>query len=58
MLGWWTRQAGSAQTLTDLSALAAVHDDGLGHLVAGLLVSWQLALAPLALAFLISNSTY
>jgi hypothetical protein len=26
--------------LDDLSALTAVHDDGLSHLLAGLLVSW------------------
>jgi hypothetical protein len=46
------RQAGSAQTLDDLSALTAVHDDGLSHLLAWLLVSRQIGACAVRLRFL------
>src|SRR5208282_2678522 len=38
--------------LDDLSALTAVHDDGLSHLLAGLLVSWQLGACAVCLRLL------
>src|SRR5260370_7172703 len=38
--------------LDDLSALAAVHDDRLCHLLAGLLVSWKLGACAVCLRFL------
>src|SRR5208283_1881604 len=38
--------------LDHLSALTAVHDDGLSHLLAWLLVSWQLAACAVCLRFL------
>src|ERR1700678_3806315 len=38
--------------LDDLSALAAVHDDGLGHLVTGFLNGWELAACAVRLGFL------
>src|ERR1700727_2218355 len=38
--------------LDDLSALAAVHEDGLSHLLAWLLVSWQLAACVVCLRLL------
>jgi hypothetical protein len=44
--------------LDDLSALAAVHDDGLSHLSHGFWFADSLVLAPFAFGFLISNSTY
>ena len=44
--------------LNYLSALAAVHDDGLGHLLAGFLNGSSLVLPPFGLVFLISYSTY
>src|SRR5579859_2024194 len=38
--------------LDDLSALAAIHDDGLGHLVTGFLNGWELAACAVRLGFL------
>jgi hypothetical protein len=40
VLGWWVRQAGSAQTLTTCPRF---HDDRLSHLVAWFLVRGELA---------------
>jgi hypothetical protein len=42
MLGWWMWQAGSAQSFTTCPRAFAVHDDGVSHLVAWLLVSGEL----------------
>jgi hypothetical protein len=50
--------SGIGTNLDDLSALPAVHDDGLCHLLAGFWLAGGLLLAPFALGFLISNSTY
>src|SRR5208282_3576277 len=44
--------SGIGTNLDDLSALAAVHDDGLSHLLAWLLVSRQLACCAVCLRFL------
>src|SRR5579862_350873 len=44
--------SGIGTNLDDLSALTAVHDDGLGHLVACLLVSGKLGACAVRLRFL------
>src|SRR5208282_5906964 len=44
--------SGIGTNFDDLSALAAVHDDGLCHLLAGLLVSWQLGACAVCLRLL------
>jgi hypothetical protein len=49
---------GIGANLHCLSALAPVHDDGLGHLVTRLLRGCSFEAVPLTFAFLISNSTY
>jgi hypothetical protein len=44
--------SGIGTNLDDLSALAAVHDDGLSHLVTGFLNGWQFSACPVLLCFL------
>jgi len=43
---------GIGTNLDRLSTLAAIHDNGLGHLVTGFLRSWQLCGCPIGLRFL------
>src|SRR6204780_3473195 len=58
VLGWWVRQAGSAQTLTTCPRLPPSMTMASVILSQGFWTAEGLLLAPFGLGFLISNSTY
>ena len=58
VLGWWTRQAGSTQTLTTCPRLPQSITMASAIFSHGFWFAASLVLAPFALGFLISNSTY
>src|SRR5271157_2376729 len=57
-LGWWTRQAGSAQTFTTCPRLPPSMTMASAIFSQGFWLVGSLARAPFAFGFLISNSTY
>src|SRR5260370_33132548 len=58
VLGWWMRQAGSAQTLTTCPRLPPSMTIASAIFSQGFWLAGSLVLAPFAFGFLISNSTY
>src|SRR5208282_4142607 len=56
--GWWTRQAGSAQTLTTCPRFPPSMTMASAIFSQGFWLAGSLVLAPFAFGFLISNSTY
>jgi hypothetical protein len=58
VLGWWVRQAGSAQTLTTCPRLPPSMTMASAIFAHGFWLADNLVIAPFVFGFLISNSTY